>query len=94
MPSIPITSRTLIYERLEDGTLHLHDWNLVQTSLGAMVESRTMIRGIGGDQKDEELPESAYTDMRAITVAVLLSDYGFAGSQWPHYRANDPIGVL
>ena len=93
MPSVPITSRTLLYERLSDGSLHQHDWNLVQTSLGAMIEPRTLWRP-GGDQQDEDLLESAYTTLQAMTVDTLLSDYGFAGSQWPHYRANDPIGVL
>lgn len=92
MPSAPILTRTLLWETLSDGTIHVLDWQLVQTSLGQMIEPRTLVRPIG-DVKDEDLFESGFTDMRKVQSDAMWGLFNFAGSQWAHYRANDP-GVL
>jgi hypothetical protein len=89
MPSAPILTRTLLWERLGDGSIHVLDWNLVNTSLGLMVEPRVMLRESGAI-KDEDLAESGYSDMTVLQSDNFFATYGFAGSQWPHYRANDP----
>jgi len=89
MPSAPILTRTLLWERLSDGSIHLLDWNLVNTSLGVMVEPRVLLRDSGAI-KDEDLFESGYTDMMVLQSDSFFATYWFSGSQWPHYRANDP----
>jgi len=93
MPNAPITSRTLLWERLSDGSIHLSDWCLVVTSLGVMVEPRLMTRQTG-DIKNEDLFDSAYSDLQAMPTLPTgnygLDQLAFAGSQWPHYRATDP----
>ena len=42
MPKRPILDRTVFYDTLNDGTLRTLDFCLVNTSLGAMVESRSI----------------------------------------------------
>ena len=42
MPRSPITSRTLFYDQLRDGTYRLLDWCVINTSLGLMVEPRNI----------------------------------------------------
>lgn len=40
MPRAPILSREGYYKKLSDGTMVPLDWNVVGTSLGAMIEQR------------------------------------------------------
>ncbi len=88
MPSAPILTRTLLWEALSDGTIHQLDWNLVTTSLGTMVEPRSLVRQ--SDFKNEDFVDSGYSGMRKLQSDTMYTQIGFAGSQWPHYRANDP----
>jgi len=90
MPKPPIHARTLLWETLEDGTIHILDWNLVTTSLGTMVEARTINRSSIGDTQNEDLVDSGYTSIQKMSSQDLYRLYGFVGSQWPHYRGNDP----
>ena len=92
MPRAPITTRTMLWERRSDSTVYLLDWSLVTTSLGTMVESRSVIRGPDGI-KDEDLVDSGYSAMQLLSAEDLYAQYNVGGAQWPHYRANDP-GVL
>lgn len=78
----PILGRTMLYERLRDGTIHLLDWNLVSTTLGLMIEPRTMIRATGNMQNSDPY-ENGYTDMLEVPQATLFATYNFGGSQWP-----------
>lgn len=93
MPKAPAISRTLLWERLSDGTIHVSDWCLVTTSLGVMVEPRVLTRQTG-DIKNEDLFDSSYTDLQAMPALpsgnYALDQLAFSGSQWPHYRAADP----
>lgn len=89
MPRAPITSRTLLFEKLADGTLHQLDVCLVQTSLGQMVELRSILRPFG-DIKDEDFVDSSYTQSVVMQSSDLFSKTNFGGCQWPHYRTNDP----
>lgn len=92
MPKAPITSRTLLWERLSDSTIHVLDWCVVTTSLGTMVEPRVLTRQSGAMQ-NEDLFDSSYSDLQALT-AVPTGNYALdqltISSQWPHYRADDP----
>lgn len=40
MPRNSILNRTVFYTKLRDGSFRFLDWNLVQTTLGAMLEPR------------------------------------------------------
>lgn len=95
MPSAPVTARTLIYYVMEDGTIIQHDWNLIETSLGTMVEPRVVNRAIPGfsDIHNEDSMENGYTAVQKLSVDALLNSYGVSGVQWPHFRTNDPATV-
>lgn len=43
MPRAPILSREGLYRKLSDGTIVPIDWNLVNTSLGVMLEQRQVL---------------------------------------------------
>lgn len=94
MPNAPLTARVLLWQQLDNGEYQVVDWYLVTTSLGDMVESRTVVR-LGDDIQNEDLRDSAYTAIQKIAplptgnYALDQLAYG-AGSQWPHYRASDP----
>jgi len=79
---LPITSRTMLFERLRDGTFRHLDFNLVNTSLGAMIEPRTLIRA-NGAMRNEDVYESAFTDWLVLDGAT-IGQFGLtACNQWP-----------
>lgn len=95
MPKTPITSRTLLYETLEDGTSHLLDFCLVTTSVGTMVEWRNIARRPGDEIKNEDVVDSSFTNFQLVREGQATGNYAldqllFNGSQWPHYRTSDP----
>ena len=96
MPSAPILGRTLLYEYLPDGvTYHQLDWNIVETSLGSMVEPRVMNRNLAEmDIQNEDLFQGGYTAILKLSSDDLFTQYGVLGSQWPHFRGSDqgPFG--
>lgn len=79
---MPITNRTLLYE-IRSGNLHWHDWALVTTALGAMVEPRTQDAGVehANEDRDQDEVMSLVTDLRAIPRAVLSRKLG--GGDFP-----------
>jgi hypothetical protein len=79
----PILSRTMLFARLRDGTLRHLDFNLVGTSLGAMLEPRTLIRA-NGAMVNEDVYDSNFTDFQILDGAgeALLVPCGLS-SQWP-----------
>lgn len=79
----PILSRTALFDTLRDGSLRRLDWNLVNTSLGAMLEPVTLYRD-GGTMKNDDVYDSAFTDVKVIggTDVALLTQCGLS-SQWP-----------
>lgn len=95
MPKAPITARTLYWERLSDGTLHPIDWSLVTTSLGVMVEPKSLLRMPAAEGiRDEDLFDSSFTTI-AVVPALPTGNYAFdqvafQGVQWPRYRSTDP----
>jgi hypothetical protein len=96
MPKPPLVSRSLLYELLTDGTIHQLDFCLVtHQTLGQMVEWRSITKRPGDDIKDEDLFDSNFTDILRVSAATPTGNYALdqlleRGSQWPHYRANDP----
>lgn len=95
MPKLPITSRTLLYEVLDDGTFHLLDFTLVTTGMGTMVEFRNIARRPGESITNEDVVESSFTNLQLVRAGQATGNYAldqllFNGSQWPHFRATDP----
>lgn len=93
MPKTPVTSRTLFWETLSDGSLVLLDWHQVSTSLGLMIEPRTILRPMG-EYRDEDLFDSSFSDLQR-TPAIPTGNYALdqaihSGRLWPHQRADDP----
>jgi hypothetical protein len=64
----PIRSRTMLLMQLRDGTLRHLDWNLVTTTLGRMLEPRTLIKATGA-MKNEDPYDSGFTDVLVLTEA-------------------------
>lgn len=78
----PILSRSMLLSRLRDGTLQHLDYNLVQTTLGPMIEPRTLIRASGA-MKNDDVYDSNFTDVVIVSDAERLA-LGINGwSQWP-----------
>lgn len=79
----PILSRTALYERLRDGSLRHLEFNVVETSLGTMLEPRTLIRA-NGAMVNEDPYDSSFSNIRIIDGAEVaqLVPMGLS-SQWP-----------
>ena len=77
----PILTRTLLYERLRDGSFALLDFCLVNTTLGTMIEPRPLIKA-SGKMVNEDVYDSAFTDIQEATPS-LVNAVQFSGSQWP-----------
>lgn len=93
MPKAPVLSRTLLWQTLSDGTVHLVDWCLVSTSLGLMVEPRLVDRPTGSGIQDEDWTDSSYSGISMLPASPsghYALDQLTQGAQWPHYRATDP----
>lgn len=97
MPSAPITARTLFWELLADGsTIALLDWCLVTTSLGDMVEARTISKSTGsGNMVNENVFESGFSSVQSLRVPTgnYALDQLTVSSQWPRYRTTEPGGL-
>ena len=80
MPKTPIVNRTAFYEVLRDGTVRDLEWNLVQTTLGAMVEPRTLLLSTANLQAQDPY-DSGITERRLNPGVGLFEFTG--GQQWP-----------
>ena len=84
MPKAPILSRECFFDRLRDGSYRDLDWNLVNTSLGGMVEPRALVGGHGnGRQTNVDLKDASFTDRRELDEDTLFRLLGTAGHQLP-----------
>lgn len=88
MPKKPILSRTLLYDTLQSRgadrrtlTFFYLDWTLVQTSLGAMLEARPIIRT--GFAANEDPYDTDYNDRRPVTRAQLYPTFNSGGDLMP-----------
>ena len=78
----PILSRTLLYAPLRDGSLRLLDFTLVGTSLGAMLESRSLVRD-GTAVTNEDVYDGSFTDIK-LADGAMVAQLGLQGlEQWP-----------
>jgi len=79
----PITSRTLLFERLRDGSFRILDYTVVGTSLGTMLEPRTLIRA-NGAMTNEDVYGSSFTGWEILDGAS-VGQYKASGlsEQWP-----------
>lgn len=83
MPKAPILNREAFYDRLSDGTFRDLDWNLVNTSLGAMVEPRQVVLVDGGKVAQRDLKDASFNSRREFDEDKLFSLMGTAGHQLP-----------
>jgi hypothetical protein len=96
MPKAPFTARSLLYELLDDGTFHQLDFCLVtHETLGQMVEWRPITRRPGDDIQNEDIFDTSFTDIVRVSERTPTGNYALDqlllnGSQWPHYRSDDP----
>ena len=80
MPKLPVTARTLIYNRLRDGSIKLSDWAVVNTSLGAMMELRSSVSasGVNVDPYDGN-----FTDIMEVSESKMFSLFGVSADAVP-----------
>jgi hypothetical protein len=85
MPKAPILSRETYYDTLNNGTLHLLDWNVVNTSLGAMVEPRQVsLAELGtGDQAQIDLTDVGPTRLSPMVEDTFFGKHLGGGQQLP-----------
>lgn len=82
MPRTPILARFAFYERLRDGTFRDLDWNVVNTSLGAMVEPRQIIMFDHHTMTDKDrFDGDNFTDRRELSDDQFYSFHGTGGNQ-------------
>lgn len=83
MPRVPILNRQCFYRRLPDGTFRDLDWNLVNTSLGAMIEPRQIRVFDGGKVVNADVYDASFNDRREFNEDKLFSHLGISGTQLP-----------
>lgn len=83
MPRLPILSRETFYDTNPDGSLRLLDWNLVNTSLGAMVEPRQVGGPDGGRIRPIDLIDAGITRLVPLQEDVFFRHFGVHGRQLP-----------
>lgn len=77
----PILTRSLLYEQLRDGSLRMLDFALVGTSLGAMLEPRSLIRP-GGAIVNEDPYDTSFTDIKFVD-GTQIAALQLQSEQWP-----------
>lgn len=82
MPKAPILSRECYYDVRRDGSIIDLDWNLVNTSLGAMVEP-AMQSAIMSPVVQLDLDDISFTRRVQMDETVMFATLGTAGIQIP-----------
>jgi hypothetical protein len=84
MPKTPILSRELFYDKLGDGSHRMLDWALVDTALGAMIESRSGMLGYGmGPTTNLDLVDYGYNRVTYIDEGKFSMRFNTGGGQFP-----------
>lgn len=84
MPRAPILNRQGFYTKLRGGTYRDLDWNLVNTSLGAMVEPRQLVAVLPGKLTDKDrFDGDDFNDRRELSVDEFYRYHGTGGQQIP-----------
>lgn len=82
MPKAPILARESFFYRLRDGTFRWLDWNIVNTSIGAMIEARPV--GMFGEHSSSanvDPYESSFNTVRELSPEEFTRLTGHGGSQ-------------
>ncbi len=89
-----IKNRTLLYRRItgrhsgQPKLYELMDFCIVNTTLGAMIEPRSVLPGNNGGMTNSDVYNNAFTEIIEATDQT-LGAVGFAGTQWPrNYNAQ------
>lgn len=82
--NVPVLTRTACFRKLRDGSIQHMDFNLVATTLGGMIEPRTLYRD-GSAIKNDDVYDSNYTDMRVLdeTEIAFYWNTPLSAVQWP-----------
>jgi hypothetical protein len=81
MPKAPILRRTRLYDTLRDGTKFFHDWNIVQTTLGTMIEAVSVVRM--GLIANEDPYDSSVDELQPMSRDIFYSLTNVSGDAWP-----------
>ena len=80
----PILSRECFYDRMRDGTFRDLDWNLVNTSLGGMMEPRQLsLAAIDIARANLDLQDLSFSRRVEMDEDQLFSMLGTSGPQLP-----------
>lgn len=82
MPKGPVRSREHFYTRLRDGSFLSLDWNVVDTTLGAMVEPRQLMYG-NRKITQVDVTEISFNKVSEIDGNQFWRLYGTGGNQLP-----------
>lgn len=82
MPRTPILNREGYYKKLSDGTIVPLDWNLVNTSLGAMLEQR-QFGPCTAPLIDVDARDAGFTRELEFDENVLQFQFSTGGSRLP-----------
>lgn len=83
MPRTPILNREGYYKTLTDGTIVDLDWNVVNTSLGAMLEPRQVTAGLGMDGAAIDAVDAGYSRRLEYDEDLLVAQFNTGGRQLP-----------
>lgn len=84
MPKAPILSRECFYDRLRDGSFRDLDWNLVNTSLGAMLEPRQLSIGHrNGRLPNVDAKDASFNRRTEFDEDRFFTTFNHAGYQLP-----------
>lgn len=83
MPKTPILNRELFYTKLRNGSYRLLDFCLVNTSIGGMVEPRSL-NATGRDKTVNNDPyDMSFTSVRELDENTFYALHGSGGHQMP-----------
>lgn len=83
MPKLPILNREIFFEKLNDGSMRLLDWAVVNTPLGAMVEPRQLASIGNGKVVQVDVVDTSFTKMSEMDEDAFYSLTGTGGRQVP-----------
>lgn len=82
MPRSPIISREALFMQLPDGTLFQLDWNLVDTSVGGMLEMRSF-NVLGDEGSEVDRRDASYSRITVIDEHKMPEYFGTHGALIP-----------
>ncbi len=88
MPKSPILYREVFFDKLRDGTLRDLEWALVNTSRGAMVESRPVMGLSYGKVVNVDPYDTSYNKRSQMDENKFYSLTGTGGQQLPKVFNN------